>query len=610
MSEPHDPIVRGELSGLPFFAKPEPGPLVGALLFRVGRSDEPVTKMGITHLVEHLLMPPSTSLAVDANGTVDGLYTSIWASGDEHDVRQFLEGVVARVHALPVERLDVERRILGAEEELTSWSAPRQAVALRFGPNAHGLVGYGELGLRGVTQEDALRWVAERYTAGNAVLWATDPGFSATLELPPGEARPALEPRPIPYVELPSLYPAGPGGNVLLSVLGARTIAFSLGFGILERRLQNRLRFELGYSYAINADRQALTGSVSHSWIGGDVADDAAAHWCAEALEIFDALATDGPTSEELEQQIGVIRRAERAPGFWHSMLDWTAERHLLGLPYESHADTVREEEDATPEQVAATLRAARETLLVVTSGAVTELPGVAPYPLASPTRVSGRRHRPFALTDRRRGRNRHLSVSPEGITVEWPDRTVITARYDSTVLVLRDGDNRTLLTDDGFFLPIDPTDWTRGKRIVEELDAAIPAERVVSDDPVRDMQVDNVALLAQSTFKRAWLVSDELKHLPLLLEEDEKLLALGAGSRGWRYGLLALTDRRFHFLYGEGSKHSFSVERRRLPAKVDGSTLEIFVDDEWIAFTDVGPKGKAEELEQLLHHWGLAATT
>ena len=55
-------------------------------------------------------------------------------------------------------------------------------------------------------------------------------------------------------------------------------------------------------------------------------------------------------------------------------------------------------------------------------------------------------------------------------------DRCTVAIRYP-------DG-SRTLITDDGFFAPIAPSDWKDGKDAVVAIDAAIPADRVVEMEP------------------------------------------------------------------------------------------------------------------------------
>ena len=607
MSGPDRDVVRGNFCGVPFFAAETPPPFLAGLTFRVGRADETAASAGLTHLVEHLVLPPASYPDVECNGMVENLYTTIWASGPTNDVRTFLEQVVGRFTALPLERLDVERRILLAEEEAQPWSSVRQASALRFGPIGHGLTGYGEFGLRGFTEDDVIRWTAERFTAGNAAIWMTDPSFELDISLPPGTPWPAPEPRPAAYIEYPCVYRGGQPGGVLLSMMAERSEASAIGFRLLERRLRDRIRYELGLSYDVSGDLMPLTADAAHAWIGADVSGGNVDGWCDVAVRAFDTLVTDGPAEDELESEKARMQRRDVEPARWAGWLAWTAERHLLGEPYESRAESRRAFESVTRDQIGETLAAARSSLLLLGPEDTPVLPGFAEYPLISPSRIDGRRHRPSALAARLRRDRRRLTVSPAGVSLTWRDGSRLTARYDSTVLCFREETSRTLLTDDGFFVHIDAEDWTAGKKVLGEIDAAIPPDLVVSETPLLDARVEEVGQLARSTFKRTWMISDELRVLPGLLEDGEVLLVLAKASRGWKLGLLALTDRRLHFVYGDGTKHSFVLERGRIPAQLDGSsTLKLFVEDEWISLPDVEPKEKAAELEQLLGGWAV----
>ena len=176
-----------------------------------------------------------------------------------------------------------------------------------------------------------------------------------------------------------------------------------------------------------------------------------------------------------------------------------------------------------------------------------------------------------------------------------------VTAPFDRTVLCIRSQDERTLLTDDGFFLPILARDWTHGAELVDEIDRAIAGELVVPDWPPPDARATALHELALSTFKRTWLVSEELQLLPTLLEEGEVPLVLAKASRGWKLGLLALTDRRLHFVYGDGSKHSFAVSRETVGATAKGATLRLDLGEESVKLTDVDPKEQAAEIVRLL---------
>ena len=599
-------IVQRRPGGVPFFAVDAADPVYAGVSFRVGRADETAASTGITHLIEHLVMPSHSYPDVECNGTVENLFTTMWASGSLSNVARFLDEVAGRVNALPLERLDVERRILTAEQETRSAGSIQQAIALRFGPVAHGLTGYAEYGVQRVTEDEIAAWTAERFTAGNAVIWATAPALELDASLPPGSRVPVPEPRPIEYVEYPCVYTSEAGG-VLLSMLISRSYAFGVGRAVLERRLRDRLRYELGLSYDVSIDSMSLTGELSLAWVSADVSDANLDRWCEEALRVLDELADDGPTAAELESERVRGRQddLDTSPLRWAAWLTWTAEQHLLDKPYESRDESSRAYEEVTSGQVAEALQEARSSLLLVGPEGTPVPPGFAEYPIYSTHRVSGRRHRPSSRRDRLRRdlRDVELISSPEGVTSARMG-SVVTARYEATVLCIREPGTRTLLTDDGFFLPIVADDWTHGDELLEEMDRAISPELMFSESPGLDGRVDAVTQLAGATFKRTWLISDELKALPHLLDDDELLLVLAKASRGWKMGLVALTNRRLHFLYGDGTSHSFVVERGHVPIRAERSTLKLSVDDEWIALTDVEPKGKAAELGQLLHEW------
>jgi zinc protease len=608
LTDPADPVVRSRLGDIPFYAVEAPGPFWAGLVFRVGRCDEVAATTGITHLVEHLLMPARVYTDADCNATVDTMYASIWAFGEQSEVRRFLEDVVARIHALPVDRLELERGILEAEEGATGWSGVRQALALRFGPVGPGLAGYGDLGLPRITADEARRWTTERFTSGNVVLAATDSTFEIDLDLPPGPARPLPELRPIPYVEYPSFYASGAPGSLVVSLVAERSTAFTNGLWILERRLRDRLRFELGIAYDLDVDFQPLTARASHAWVAADAGQANGEQWLSEALATLDTLVEDGPTEEEIQLEGRNRRRQLADPGGWVPWLSWAAGRHLLGEPYESREDLVRQTEALQPAEVAEALGRAHASLLVLTSDEVSSPPGFAEYPLTSPHSIEGGRvHRLAGLRARlgRSGSKDRLTASPEGVMIEYAEASppfTLTARYDATVLCLRMGEMRTLLADDGFYVTIVPDAWADGKKVVADIDAAIPHELVVTPDPLLDTRLDQVRAVAGRTFKRTFLVSDELAALPGLLEDDEELLALASGSRGWRLGLLAVTDRRIRFVYGDGTEHSFTLGRDEGVVKRMGkSDFALLLDGEWVKLTDVGPRRLNDELARVL---------
>lgn len=468
-----------------FYAETPP-PFVVSALFRVGRADESATTSGKTHLVEHLALPAQSRRRIDFNGTVDNIITSFWASGGEDEARAFVEATARSLAALPIDRLETERQILLAEEATQGPNLTRLAFALRYGPIGQGLTGYDEYGLRRVTREDVLEWSAERFTRGNAAIWLTGPEPGALdLELPDGARHLSPAASTISEVRdaLPSIYRGGPQGAVAFSFESDRSMAFRIGLNVLTHRIQDRLRFELGLAYNVETIFVPMTAERVHVVIVSDATDDNVRRVTAEALRTIDELAADGPSDEELDDELFQARRYSANASELQSQLFYAAAQHLLGAPDETAASLLAAQERLTSENVARSLEEARTTLLVIVPDSPVELPGLNEYPNSSATVVEGRRFRPPGLR-LRSGSLPELVVGAEGASVSVGDfRTA--ARFDECVALLRHPDGtRTLLSEDGFFVVVDPSSWRKGSEAVAAVEAAVPAELVVRMDP------------------------------------------------------------------------------------------------------------------------------
>lgn len=477
-----------------FYAETPP-PFVVSALFRVGRADELATTSGTTHLVEHLALPAQSRRRIDFNGTVDNIITTFWASGAEDEARAFVEATARSVAALPTERLETERQILLAEEATQGPNLTRLAFGLRYGPVGQGLTGYDEYGLRRVTAADALSWSAERFTRGNAAIWLTGPEPGALdLQLPDGDHHlpPAASTIAEVHDSLPSIYRAGPSGAVAFSVESDRSMAFRVGLSILAHRIQDRLRFELGLAYNVETIFVPLTAERVHVVIVSDATDDNVRRVTQEALRTIEELATDGPSDEELEDELFQARRYSANASELHSQLFYAAAQHLLGAPHETAASLLATQEALTSEDVARSLEEARQTLLVIVPDVPVELPGLSAYPISSNTVVEGRRFRPPGI-HLRSSSLPELVAGPEGASVRAGEfRTA--ARFDQCVAMLHHPDgSRTLLSEDGFFVVVDPSAWRKGSEAVAALDAAVPADLVVQMGPPLSDGLDNV---------------------------------------------------------------------------------------------------------------------
>lgn len=599
-------IGRTSLGGVRVFFADGPPPFVGAILFRVGRVDEQAASCGITHLVEHLTLPVTGRRALDYNGSVDNVLTSFWASGEPDLVLPFLGDTSRRLAALPLHRLETERNVLLAEEAIQGANPVRLAFALRFGPVGHGLVGYDEFGLRKVDADDVAEWAATRFVDGNAAVWLTGPADALELELLSGPRHPLPPPRELEELEFPSFYGQGPYGVLAFSLLARRSTALAAALSTLAHRVEQRIRYDLGLSYSPSTEVIPLTDELAHVVVVVDAMAVNSDRVIEETLAVLDELAADGPNDEELDDERRLAERSLTDPTEVTRELYYATAQHLLGAEFRQPAELAAERTALRSEEVAAALRETLDTLLVIAPDDAERPARLAEYPLSSSHAVAGREHRTRGFSLRPK-RIPALVVGPEGVTLRsTPDRHV-TARFDDCVAALRYPDgSRTLLTDDGFFLPVDPGLWRDGRDAVRAVDAAIPAARTVRIEPELTSRVDAVEEVAHRSVKRRWLVSEELEELPQRLEAGETPLAFLSATKGIRAGLLVATDRRLLFhakIFGEEwLEWSYGQLRgMRRGRNVWGSTLVVEAPGGDVSFGEVKKRDVDRFLDEVL---------
>jgi hypothetical protein len=183
-------------------------------------------------------------------------------------------------------------------------------------------------------------------------------------------------------------------------------------------------------------------------------------------------------------------------------------------------------------------------------------------------------------------------------LKIDGPRTTV---RFDECTAALRWSDgSRGLWSADGFYVEIDPRAWRRGKELVTFIDSRVPSAGVVSMDAERESQLSATARAIDLQLERRWLNRQELDLLPTMLEPDEELVALANGSRRWRMGVVAATDRRLLFMYVDEVRLTLRYEeilgvsiRRRVFEK----TLRVKSGPDTYVFTDIRPEGREEDL-------------
>ena len=482
---------RDEVDGVPVFWTEAPAelPFTVALVFRVGFADETLPTNGVSHLVEHLALPAERLEGVELNGSVDDLFTLFYyfAHDDPAAAVAQLQRTAAALGELPLERLDRERGILETEASNRGGALVPHLRSLRYGPRDHGLRYYQEYGLQSLSADDVSAWAASRFTRGNVSVYLTaPPPDDFRIELPPGTRVPAPAPRPIDYLEFPCGFAGGVPNLAAVSLIVPRRFEATVGLGVLEHRLRERLRYRHGVTYEIGWEYEPLTLEEAHAVVWADCLDANVELARNELLAALDDLATIGPTTEELRQDEAAFDASLDSPLGIPAALYVRATRELLGGDQESDDDLRAERAAVTPEGVADMFEGALRTALVSVP-ADSRLPGgrFARYPMEPPWRASGRVYKRSGLLARRRsGVERQLVVGEDGVTLVADGFTSTVLFADCVACIRYDGDRRALWSGDGFYILVEPELWRDGARAVAEIDERVPTEAVFDVSP------------------------------------------------------------------------------------------------------------------------------
>lgn len=469
-------ISRTTVDGVEVFWAEAPGPLIATLTFRVGIVDETLYVKGITHMVEHLCLQPLALQTYSYNGFVDQLRTTFTATGEPDEIQGFLRTVCAGVTDPPVDRLEHERKILLTESGGHDAGGLGAFLATRYGPRGPGLVGYDELGLHHVDANRLKEWARKYFRPENAVLWLNrepPPDLSLPLE-PGGTPYPVEETEPVP-LPLPAWTEQGDRG-MAVSHVHPRTRGASATVAILERRLQQDLRYERGIAYEVSAWYLPMSGKTAHSAIWTDVLKENAPAARDVLIENVRRLAEEGPTDEELAQHKREFEKAQADPLMIPGKLDWVTQLFLLD-PAAVERDVMAEIAATTAEDVRAAARALAPAAIYAMPAGTTMPEDFERIPESSPDEVRGRVHRPVGTIA---GGAQKLVVGDEGVTVATAKDRRATIRFGRCEAMLQWSNGyRILFGSDGFLIQIRPSAWQRGKRAVAVIDEKL-ADRTI----------------------------------------------------------------------------------------------------------------------------------
>ena len=208
-------------------------------------------------------------------------------------------------------------------------------------------------------------------------------------------------------------------------------------------------------------------------------------------LAALDALATEGPTADELAVALRVLRTNESDPALVPNLLFRQAFEHLIGRRSQPLSDSLALLEATSPERVAEILSEALETALLV-------LPdGLEPGDSRFGSRLEAfPRERPVAGQEfQRRGawrggaRKELLIVGRNGVSHTMPGADTFTVRWETCAAVgtWKDG-TRVLWSESGFVICVWPQLWRKGEKATGLIDEHVPSDMVIDmgDDPRR----------------------------------------------------------------------------------------------------------------------------
>jgi len=475
-------IERFEVDGIPALFTRTDGPTHAGLAFRVGFADEPLSRHGITHLIEHLALFPLGVADYHYNGATGDEITYFHTRGSEADVVAFLNGVCRTLQDLPLHRLAIEKEILRTEERGRGLSAGDLLAVNRHGARDFGIGGYGELGLPGITPDGLRRWLDWFFTRGNVALWVAGPAMPPGLRLglPDGVRRQV--PRASSALPARPAYITGPAGMLAWNAGVRRHAASSIFAAVLQRAMFRSLRQESGISYTVQTDYAtrgdgsaivAATADAlpekSGAVLGGFVDVLASLRYAgADPAEVTTVIA------QECDRLAEASRHGALLPDQIHDL--------LTGAPVLDLPELIAAARAVTPAQVQTIAAEAwADGLIMAPQGVRVQWAGFTRAPYRSTHVVTGAEHPAVG------GAEVRLIVGQQGVSLAGGEDDYLTVMFDqcAAMLAFPDG-GRRLVGYDGISVAVEPTVLENAGQAVPYIDSRIHPDLRV-DMPARD---------------------------------------------------------------------------------------------------------------------------
>ena len=474
-------------------------PKMSALLtFGVGYRDELPHTVGLSHLVEHLVMRGSANLAIAHNATTDPDCIQFFASGDSQQIVEFVALVCAGIRALrtlPEEVVSAEKRIVAAELGASGSANNLGAYRRIFGLAGIGLAEFGQPAHASFTSAMVAQFAERWMHAANLLVTLTGPvPVDLRLDLPHG-ARIERRTHSAPAIREFPCWIAADGPPMSLTMMtGAPWARKALAAQVLEKSLFERLRTELGLIYSAQTWAIRLDSSNSAIRISLDPQPKDAERVMVEATRIVRAHAEHGVESAAIERSRQAMMDSIDSPGADVAWLVAQAPNLARGWPAMALADARASLASVTPAEIQAVWRDFAHTFVLATQGETISNETFAQLNLANPRWVphpvnvgprgvfsdvlSGR----VTMLDPVRGetglKGHQLHVSLQLITVlDSMNDVAMQVAIDDVVLVRR-YQNGVLGFDftSGLSAWVKPDSWKDPKNVIGAALARIPA--------------------------------------------------------------------------------------------------------------------------------------
>ncbi|MCA1712441.1 MAG: hypothetical protein LC789_12695 [Actinobacteria bacterium] len=475
-----------EIDGIPVFWEQGREPLSAGIRFAVGRRDESIGEIGITRLVERLVMRSLPKSHLDRRSWSSRKETQFAATGSPEAVAEFLQQVCESISFLSAEHLATEASVLTSELAATGGVDLLDFQLLRrYGAAGVGLAGLAPPGLDRIPPQRVLEHAARWFVSGNAAVWLTGlPPDGLRLPLPSG-----VRPPKATQTRLAHRYPTQDrytSAFVAFSFEVPSSDTAMLGIWILLRRMTERLRHSSGVSHHLDFLTLVLSDWTAHVSFQAGARQGSERAVVEGMYEELVRMFREGPTVDELAYEVAAYAEYFDDPRTPEENLDAIVDRYFEGAELRDSAKRLRLLKVATPNDVVRALAPAMKTLLVlVPEEAPPVLAGVPELGPLAGAPSGGRTWRRSRHADVPRGTR--LVSAPGGIALV-ADRRASGVRYQDLAavgVVEADHHHLELLGLDGLTLSVCEQAWRGGPALVTEVARAtadLPRYAITSD--------------------------------------------------------------------------------------------------------------------------------